>query len=172
MIALALRLLLAAVCLVAVVGKLAGRDGVRSFRRSLAGVGVPHRLVGPVGVAVVGAELAVVVLAPWSATAVAGTLVGVALFGVLTVGVARAVRAGTTATCRCFGTNGGRLGRAHVARNATLTVAAVVAVAATLFSGGPVGHPAGMVLAVGVAAIGTLVIVYWEDIAAVVPIER
>ena len=171
-IALALRLLLAAVCLTAVVGKTAGRDRVSAFRRSLAGVGVPRRLVGPIGATVVGAELAVAALAPWSPTAVVGTVVGVALFGVLTAGVARAVRNGTTAICRCFGARGGRLGRAHVVRNATLTTAAVVAAAATLLATGPVEHPAGIVLAAGTAAIGTLVIVYWEDIAAVALIGK
>lgn len=163
MVALADRLMLAAVCLTAVIGKVAGRDRIRAFGRTLATVGVPRPLLVPVGAAVVAAELGVAALTPWPATALAGALLATALFAVLTAGVVVAVRNRTTASCRCFGLRGTRLGPAHIARNATLTAMAAAAVALSTVRS---DDPATLVLAVGTATIATLAVVGWEDVAA------
>jgi hypothetical protein len=162
MIALADRSMLAAVCLTAVIGKVAGRDRLRAFGRTLAAVGVPRHLLGPVGATVVAAEATVAALAPWPSTGRAAALLATGLFAALTAGVAVAVRNGSTAACRCFGSRGSRLGRAHVIRNATLTALAALAVALPVTS---VGDPVVMAAAIGTAAIGTLVIVNWENTA-------
>jgi hypothetical protein len=161
--ALALRLTLAAVCLVAAVGKLGGRRSVRAFARMLTDVGVPPRAVPTVGGFVVGAEFAVAALVPWRPTALPGSLLAVGLFAVLTAGTGRAVSRGSTATCRCFGGRGRRLGRDHVVRNAVLTAAAVAA-AATARGAVPGAHPVGFAGAVAAAALSTLMVVYWDDI--------
>jgi hypothetical protein len=93
------------------------------------------------------------------------------LFAVLTAGVARAVRAGTTASCRCFGSRGGRLSGVHVSRNAFLTVVAALATALTLAAPDRPDLP-GIVLATAAAALLSLLIRYWEDLAAVfVPVR-
>jgi hypothetical protein len=162
-VALALRLILAAVCLAAVAGKLAGPRSIRAFAGTLSAVGVPSRLVPAVGTAVVGTELSIATLAPWPATGLAGSLLAVGLFAVLTAGVARAVSRGTTATCRCFGGRGRRLNRGHVARNAALTAVAMAA-AVTASSGAPGASPAGWAGAVAVAALSSLVVVFWDDL--------
>ena len=163
---LALRLTLAAVCLAAVAGKLREPAG---FARMLAEVGVPARLVPATAAAVVGTELAVAGLVLWRPAALAGSLLAAGLFAVLTAGVARAVRRGSTASCRCFGGRGRRFGRDHVVRNATLTVAALAAAASTGWPTPPAGHPAGCAGAVAVAGLATVTVVFWDDI--VVPAQ-
>jgi methylamine utilization protein MauE len=161
-VALALRLTLAAVCLAAVVGKLRGRRSVRAFARMLADIGVPARLVAIVGAAVVVTELAVASLAPWPPTARVGSLLAAGLFAVLTAGVGQAVSRGSTATCQCFGGRGGRLGPGHAIRNAALTATAVLAAVAG--GGAPGTHPVGWAGAVMLAALCSLVIVFWDDL--------
>jgi hypothetical protein len=165
---LALRVGLALIFLAALAGKLSGRQAVAAFGRMLSDLGVPPGLLGPVGVALVAAEVSVVALAPWGTTGLVGSLVAVVLLAALTGGVAAAVRRGSTASCRCFGSRGQRLGSIHVIRNATLTAMAAVAAMATTLADGRTLHPAGAGLSVAAAALGALVIVYWEDLAVVV----
>jgi hypothetical protein len=164
---LALRVLIAVVCLVAAIGKLSSPGGRRELGRMLARVGVPRRLVRPVATGIVLTELSVAGLAPWPGTALVGMLLATALLGALTVGVTRAVRAGTSASCRCFGARGSRLGRVHIARNAVLTAVAVAAVVAATAAPDPVLHPAGVALAVCAGTLGALAVIAWEDLAAV-----
>jgi hypothetical protein len=93
------------------------------------------------------------------------------LFAVLTVGVARAVRGGTTATCRCFGSRGGRLSGVHVTRNAVLTAVATLATALSLAAPGAPDLP-GVALAAAAAVLLSVLIRYWEDLAVVfVPVR-
>jgi hypothetical protein len=165
--AVALRLTLALLCLWAAAGKLAGAAARRGFARMLRGVGVPPRLVAPVGGALLVAELAVAALAPWPRTGLVGSALAAALFAALTVGVARAVRGGSRVECRCFGGRGGRLGPVHVARNATLTAAAVAALLATAAAPGPPPDPLSVAVAALAAAAAVAVVVRWEDVAAV-----
>lgn len=165
---LALRLLIGSVCLVAALGKLSSPQAIRGFRRTLAEIGAPRRLVPPAAAAIILAELSVVGLAPWPSTGVIGMLLGTALLGAFTIGVARAVREGTTASCRCFGMRSGRLSRLHIVRNAVLTAAAATALILAAAVPRPAQHPAGVALAVAAAALGTLVVVAWEDLAALV----
>jgi methylamine utilization protein MauE len=166
--ALALRLTLAFVFLAALAGKLSGRQAVAAFGRMLSDLGVPSGLLGLVGGVLVAAEASVFALAPWEATGLVGSLVAVVLLAALTGGVAMAVRRGSTANCRCFGSRRQRLGSVHVVRNATLTAVAAAATTATVLADGRALHPIGVTLSVAAATLATLVIVYWEDLAAVV----
>src|SRR5215467_10123312 len=97
-----LRVLVAAVLGAAAASKLRSRGAYRGYARSLLAVGVPRRLVAPLAAAVA-ADVAAAALLPWPATGVAGAILATAVLAMLTAGVARAVRHGTIATCRCFG---------------------------------------------------------------------
>jgi hypothetical protein len=170
---LALRLWLAGVCIVAAAGKVAGRrsfgDFVNSLElaaRAVPLVRAPARFARLAALPTVAAELAVAALLPWPPTALPGSALAVALFGVFTAGVTTAVATGTEAPCACFGRISRTLGVEHIVRNAVLTAAAAVALGATLARGlGPVGVLGGVLAAFG-AAVATLLIMFWSDITA------
>jgi hypothetical protein len=164
---LGLRLFLAFVCLAAVVGKARDRFTLAELGDVLDEVGVPVGRTTAV-VLLVLAESAVAVLTPWPATALAGCLLAVALFAVLTTGVALAVRAGAEVPCRCFGGAGAKLNASHVVRNVTLTVAAVAACWSVLVTGGAAGSVIGDVLAGGTAAVAAALVVFWDDLTTLV----
>jgi GNAT superfamily N-acetyltransferase len=169
--ALVLRLLLGTVCLVAASGKLFPSGGLRRFGRMLAAVGVPAGLVAPVGAAIIGMELTVAVLAPWQRTGVGAMVLASALMAALTAGVARMVRRDTAPStapviCACFGRGSTRLTRVHIARNGGLTCLAMLAAATGAAPGTASLHPAGVALSAVVAGVGTLVVVFWEDLSA------
>jgi hypothetical protein len=148
-----LRVLVATVLGAAAAGKLRGRRAYREYARSLFTAGVPRRLVAPVAAAIAAGEVLAAVLLPWPATGAAGAVLATVLLAVLTAGVSRAVRRGTTATCRCFGPSGGRLRPVHVARNITLTACAAGAAATTLAgTGTPPAASLAPALALGLAA--------------------
>ena len=175
--ALALRLTLAGVCLAALLGKLRGATAWREFRFTLRDVGVPDRLQFVVAVTIVIAEAGVAALAPWPDTGFVGTVVATALFVALTVGVVHAVRRGSVARCHCFGARGTRLSAVHIARNATLIVAAVAAIATSGLAtsaraGSPSWQPAGIAVAIVAAAFACAVIVFWEDLATLLAPAR
>jgi peroxiredoxin len=131
----ALRLLLAAVFVVAALAKLADRSGSREALRAF---GVPHSLSAPASLALPAAELATAAalivpgLARWGALAALALLVG------FCAGIVRAMRQGSEADCHCFGQLHSRpVGAATLARNGLLAVAAgFVALAGWENSGG------------------------------------
>jgi hypothetical protein len=166
-----IRLWLAMVCAVAVVGKVRSRRSFGQFvtslevtARAVPLVRAPAVFARLVAVPLVVGECVVAVLLP--VTAVVGGVLAVGLFGGLTAGVAVAVATGTPAPCACFGRITRNLGWSHVVRNAVLLVAAGVALGLSLAgAGGSVG-PAAVVSAGVAAAMATLVVVFWSDISA------
>ena len=110
-----------------------------------------------------GTEAAIAVLAAVPATARAGLLLAAAVLAALAAGVHVALRRGTSAPCRCFGTAAAPLGRRHVARNLLLGAAAATAAAAA----GPALAPAGIAVSLGAGAAAALAVVFLDDIAAV-----
>jgi peroxiredoxin len=122
------RLGLAAVFVVAAVGKLSDRDG---FRDAIEQFGVSARLSAAVGWGVPIAELAiaaglvVVGSAAWAAVA------AVVLLAVFSIAIVRLVARGESPECRCFGALGSRsVGAGTLVRNLALVgLAAFVAVA-------------------------------------------
>jgi hypothetical protein len=161
-----LRILLSVVCLAAAAGKLGGQRRRREFRRFVARLGLPDRLVTPAAAGIVGAELAVGALTPWPVTAVPGAALAAGLFATLAIGVQLAVRRGRTPRCFCFGRLGQPLGRAHVIRNVVLAGAAGTGLGLSwLTAGSGPGLAGGAVAAAGaVLAAGPLV--FWDDLAA------
>lgn len=125
---LVLRLVLAAVFLVAAVGKVRDQAGTR---RSLESFGVPRALV-PVAAAVLPvAELAVSVALVPVATAWGAALAALALLIAFTAALVIGLLRGVEAECHCFGAVSSRpIGPATLARNLVLLALAALLVAA------------------------------------------
>lgn len=146
-------LVVAALLVVAGVGKLASPDGALAALEA-AGIPVPTGAVRALGAA----EVAVGLAAIWAPGPLTALLVALAYagFGTFIVRLLRA--AGGQVDCGCFGVSGSKVGKLHVGLNA---VAAAVAAAACIAP--PAG--AGWILdrSPGIAiplAIGTLGAVY------------
>jgi hypothetical protein len=165
---LGLRLFLAFVCLAAVAGKVRGRVAFAGLEELVGKAGVPAVWTTQAAVLLVATEFAVAALLPWPATALVGCVLATGLFAALTAGVAVVVRRGDVVPCRCFGRAGATLRASHVARNAALTAVAVAAGASVLGYGGEVGSAPGGVLAGVTAAAAAAVVVFWDDLAALV----
>jgi hypothetical protein len=164
-----IRLWLALVCAVAVVGKARGRRSFGDFvtslelaARSVPLVRAPARFARLAAAPILVAEAATAVLLPLPATALAGGVLAVLLFAGFTAGVMVAVATGAEAPCACFGRISRRLGWSDAVRDAVLLAAAGVALAV---GAGDVA-PAGGVSAAVAALVATLVVVFWSDIAA------
>jgi len=157
--------MLVIVFLSAVVGKLRRFSAFLRVVRDLAPAGAFFRALG---VLVVLAECLAVVLLVVPQSAPLGLVAAVALLGVFTVGIQRAIARGSRTACACFGVSSTMIGRHHLIRNAAL-----IAVAAT----GLVAHsqtaalaqwanPAGAALAVAAGALAALPVVQLDHIVA------
>jgi hypothetical protein len=164
-----LRLVLVLVLAAAVLGKVrAGTAGITELAAAVRRMGVREGRARPVAVAAIVAEAAAAVLTAWPATAVAGCAAALVILVGFTGAVARLVSAGAEARCRCFGGGGVRLGRRHVARNATLSTVALAALAVTALDDGAVTLPALVLVALMATALAA-VFIFWDDLAAVLP---
>lgn len=138
----------------------AWRSYLESIRRSRA---VPQRLAAAAATGLAAAEVATVCLLVPPAGRTSGLLLGLLLSVLLTVGVGAAVARHSSASCQCFGA-GDRLGTAHLARNAVLTICIgaglLVRLAAPPGAGRWQDALAGGLIGVGLAAV----VVGWEDI--------
>lgn len=140
-IALLARLLLAAVFLVAAVGKLADRPG---SRQALADFGVPVRLAAPMALLLPPAELVIAVLLLPGRTAPWGALAALGLLGLFIAGVTINLVRGRKPNCHCFGQlHSAPVGWSTVIRNGVLAAAAGI----VLWRGGET--PRGAAVAVG-----------------------
>ncbi len=163
--ALSCRALTVLVFTVSALAKLRSRPAFRSFASWMATLPLPLARSRPARLAgaMAGTEAAIAMLAAFPATARAGLLLAAAALAVLAAGVHVVLRRGMSAPCRCFGTAAVPLGRRHVGRNLLLGAAAATAAAAA----GPAGQPAGIALSLGAGAAIALVVVFLDDIAAV-----
>ncbi|RSN62045.1 MULTISPECIES: MauE/DoxX family redox-associated membrane protein [Actinomadura] len=160
-VALAARCTIAAVFLVAVVGKLRGRTAFAEFRRSVPGL-APGLPATATAVAVVAAEAAAAALQATARTAPAGLALAGAVLLAFAAAVHRSLRAGRPAACRCFGTGTAPVGRVHVVRNLALAAVAAAGLAAHP-AAAPV-HPGGAAVAVACAGVLTLVFVFLDEL--------
>ncbi|MBB5874162.1 formate/nitrite transporter FocA (FNT family) [Allocatelliglobosispora scoriae] len=158
-VAVACRVVLAVVFVVAAVGKLSGRAAYRDFVSSLRQMRVvPSRWAGPLAGIAVAVEVAVVVLlaVPRDVAAAAGFVLAAGLLAVFAGAIGLSLRRGNTQPCRCFGRSATPLGRHHVIRNVFLIAIAVLgAVAAG--SGGAVLLGPALVAALAGLIVGGLV---------------
>jgi thiol-disulfide isomerase/thioredoxin/uncharacterized membrane protein YphA (DoxX/SURF4 family) len=124
------RLLLAAVFLVAAIGKLADRQGTR---QAVAAFGVPEPAAAWLAPLLPLAELAVAVLLLPTSTALAGALGALGLLLLFSVAIAVNLARGNEPDCHCFGQlHSAPAGPRTLIRNAALAGVAALVVAGTL----------------------------------------
>lgn len=124
---LAIRVLLAAVFVVAAIGKLLDLPG---SRQSLVGFGVPQRAASVLGTLLPFAELAAAVALIPAPTARWGALGALVLLLTFIAGIANALRRGEAPDCNCFGAiHSAPASRTTLARNVVLAATAGVVVA-------------------------------------------
>ncbi len=123
----AARLVLAAILLLAAIGKLLDRAGART---ALADFDVPPRLARLGAVALPALELAVAAGLVFQPTAEVGAIGATVLFVIFTAGIARVVRAGRAPNCHCFGQlHSAPAGKRTLARNGLFIAISVLAAA-------------------------------------------
>ena len=121
-----IRCLLAAVFIVAAIGKLLDLHG---SRRALVEFGVPPRAARVGGVVLPLAELAVAIAVLFAPTASWGGVGALLLLVAFSAGIARALSRGEAPDCHCFGQiHSEPAGRPTLIRNAVLAAAAVLVV--------------------------------------------
>lgn len=125
---LAARLILAAVFAVAAAGKLADLTGSRA---TLAHLGIPGRLSGPLGTALPFLELATAIALVPDATAEAGAIAALALLLAFSLGITASIARGEAPDCLCFGQlHSEPVGRRTLGRNFALALLAGLVLAA------------------------------------------
>lgn len=156
--------MLAALLVIAAVGKLrspASRAEVAVLARL---VGMPLRLAAIAPSALIAVEIGVAALLVYPPASGWGAVAAMLLMAVLTVGAERARRAPEPPACRCFGGAAEPIGRQHVVRNGALTgIAAITAVSTFLPTGPPLGA-SGMVAAVLSGVLLATVVVYLDTL--------
>lgn len=166
------------VLLVSAASKVRGKTAYAEFVASVPAFGIPARRSRLFAAVTVAAEFAITaLLLPATALIVAGTGTGrwlavaglvlaLGLFGVLTAAVWRAVARRTGAVCRCFGPARTVLAHRHVVRNAVLLLVAVIGGGALSgVDGGAAVEPVLAGLAAAVGALGAVAVVRFDDLA-------
>lgn len=157
------RCVLLLVFAVSAVSKVRGPGSFAAFRAATAAL-LPRAAVRasrPVAIAVVTAEVAVVVALAVPSTVYFGSMLAAGLLAGFTVAVAAALRRGTTASCRCFGASATRLGARHLVRNGALLA---LAGGALLTTARPGGEPVALVLTAGVAVVVALLVISFDEL--------
>jgi hypothetical protein len=164
---LACRCLIGVVFAVSAVSKVRSLSSFRAFAAWLASLPMlsarARAVLAPV---IAAAEIAIAVLVaqPWTVTA--GMVLAAVVMAVFAVGTGVLVRRDVRASCQCFGPSAVPLGIRHVGRNAALCAAAVTGAIESGAVAGP-GRPAGTALSLGIAAVAALVVVFLDDLSAV-----
>lgn len=160
------------VLLVSALSKVRSGTDYADFVASVPAFGVPARWTRFFAVTTVVAEFVIALLllgsvlaGRWSA--IAGLVLAAGLFGVLTAAVWRAVARRSGAVCRCFGRTRTTLARRHVVRNGSLLGVAVLGLISLSVVDGVAGSAA-VWLAVGVGAVGAVLVVRFDDLADLV----
>ncbi|MEU4510419.1 MauE/DoxX family redox-associated membrane protein [Nonomuraea wenchangensis] len=162
----ACRWALAAVFLVAVLGKVRRRDAFHAFRASLRDmVALPAGGATLLSAAVVLSEVSIVVLLAVQWTAPAGFVLAGAVLLAFCAGIARAVRSGARTPCRCFGATATPLSGRHLVRNAILLAVTAAGGTAHLLAAPGEAHPAGLAIGMACAGVLVLAVVFFDDLA-------
>lgn len=159
------------VLLVSAVSKVRGRSDYAEFVASVPAFGIPARWTSLFAVLTVVAEFVIALLLLASLftgfwPAVAGLVLAIGMFGILTAAVWRAVSRRSGAVCRCFGRASTKLAHRHVVRNAFLLAVAASGLA-TLSVVDKV-DPVAAGLAAVVGAVGAALVVRFDDVADLV----
>lgn len=160
------------VLLVSTFSKIRSRSDYADFTASVPAFGIPARWTAHFAVLTVVAEftaatllLASVFTGGWPA--LAGLALAVAVFGVLTAAVWRAVSRRSGAVCRCFGRARTTLAHRHIVRNAFLLAVAMIGLLELSVVDTP-ADPAALWLAAAVGAVGAVLVVRFDDLAELV----
>lgn len=154
------RAALATVFALAVAGKVIGASAFAEFTRSVIAMdAAPRRLARPAALATVLAEglTVVLVLIPLRPAGIAGCALAFVLTGAFSGAIARSIRSGSQAACRCFGRSSTPLGARHLVRNGLLLLVALLGLVAcsagssAAWSGALVGAAAGLFIGLAVA---------------------
>jgi len=156
------RALIGVVFTLAVIGKMRSRAELAAFTESLGGFGWFAPRVRPwVAGAVIAVEAVTVVLL--ASTVHAGFVLAAVMLAVFTGGVALAKASGREVRCRCFGADGGLMGRRHMIRNGLLFAVALLG----LPGAGQTPRLDLLALAVGAGVLGAVLLAHWDDIVFV-----
>src|SRR5579859_1168630 len=162
------RALLAAVFVVAAIGKLVDRPAAR---RALADFRVPRALVLPIGWLLPATELAVAVLLLVQPLGRAAAFAAAGLLALFMVGVAAAMARGEAPDCNCFG----QIGTAPAGKGTLIRNAALAAVAIFVGVYGPGVDPgswlsprtnaeiAVLILVLGAASLAAVLVSLWTE---------
>ncbi|MET9557292.1 MauE/DoxX family redox-associated membrane protein [Streptomyces sp. NPDC006645] len=158
--------LLALVFAAAVVGKTRTAASVTAFTDAVTVLGrTPAHRAGVVAAVIITLEAATALLlvTPWFRGA--GLLLAAGLLASFSYAVARALRAGSTVSCRCFGASAGPVGPPQLLRNALLLVAVAAAVPGVLNGPGELPWQARFAAWLS-GATAALVLVVGEELAS------
>lgn len=166
------RAVLAMVFLFAAANKLRGRHELAEFNIAVSAFGVPAVWSWPIAVSIVALELAVAIAVAFDVTAGIGLCMAASLLLCFSVAIASALSRGVSTSCRCFGASTRPLGVRHIVRNAILLLITAAASAKFLLSppmtSADSWNPAFMVLAAFSAVVVALLLIAFEDLAALV----
>jgi hypothetical protein len=155
------RVVIGFVFLLAVVGKLRGRAELTAFTESLGSFGLRSaRLRSALATAVITVEAVTVVLL--AVTPRLGLGLAAAMLVAFTAAVVATKATGREVRCRCFGADGGLMGRPHLIRNGVLVVIAVAGLAAVTSATTP--HLGLLAATVSAAVLGAVALAHWDDL--------
>ena len=161
--------LLAMVFAWSAVSKVRSADAFRGFLSSVRAIRVvPTSATRPVGLAVVSAEVIAVLLLVTPPTVGYAFAFAAGLLASLSGAIAIALRRGTAAPCRCFGSSDAPIGARHLVRNGVLLGVCVLGGAAVLAGARIPTRPGDILFGVAVAASVALLVIHLDDIASLV----
>jgi hypothetical protein len=164
----ALRTMLAVVFGVAFVSKVRSRAAYAEFAASLGDISWlagGRRLSASVAIPALEVAVTILLAVPFAVSWGFGT--GAVLLAVFTAVTGAQVAKGRQIRCRCFGTSGGQIGPAQIARNLVMLALSIAGLALAPVSHGAVGA-AGLIVAVGLALLAGVAVVRWDDLASLV----
>ncbi|WP_053736633.1 MauE/DoxX family redox-associated membrane protein [Nocardia sp. NRRL S-836] len=155
------RVVVGLVFLLAVAGKLRGRAELTAFTESLGSFGLrPARLRSALATTVIAVEAVAVVL-----LAVAPRL-GLGFAALVLVAFSGAVLAakatGREVRCRCFGADGGLMGRKHLIRNGVLVAVALTGLVPATSAATP--HLGLLAATTSAAVLAAVALAHWDDL--------
>ncbi|GIH74076.1 MauE/DoxX family redox-associated membrane protein [Planobispora longispora] len=160
------RALLALVFTVSAAGKARNTASWRSFTRSLTDLGIAARWAPPAAVTVTAAEALTAASLVWAPSARIGYMLAAGMLLIFTTVIWRTVRREATVRCACFGPSGAPMSRRHLFRNGLLL--AVTAGGWALARPGGAHEAAGVAIALGAAFTAGMLVVRFDDLAALV----
>jgi uncharacterized membrane protein YphA (DoxX/SURF4 family) len=162
LVGIACRILIGAVFVFAVTGKIRTRAAWRDFTSSVGSLHLPGATV--IALLVACAEALVVVLMVVPGASRHGFVLAVMLLSAFTSTIAYSVRGGRKVTCNCFGKPSETVGRSYFLRNAVLLVAALLGAFSPLVTSSGSPSQAGFVLAGGLGALAATGLIYLDDL--------